>query len=111
MGDCVVRPQFERLRKVGLRRAQPPGAVFGQPRSDKAHIDPCALDQRFDIVRIEIEGAVEVGTRFVEMLGGPAFVVMGEPEEIMIHRIGVRGARRASCLGGGEFLPEPVGEA
>ena len=32
-------------------------------------IDPCAHDQCADIVRIEIEGAVEVGTRFVLVLG------------------------------------------
>jgi hypothetical protein len=45
------------------------------------------------------------------MLGGRAFVEMGKPEEVVIHRIGVRGAGGAPCLDGGEFLPEPVGEA
>jgi hypothetical protein len=56
--------------------------------------------------------AVEVGTRpvKVEGPGGSAFVEMAEPEEIVIHRIGVRGALGAPCLGALEFLSEPVGE-
>ena len=45
-------------------------AVFGQILTDSGHIDPCAPNQRVDIVLIEIERAVEVGPRLVEKLGG-----------------------------------------
>ena len=68
-------------------------------------------DQRVDIVRIEIESAVEVRARFVEKIGGYAFVEMRKPEKIVIHRIRVRRALRAPRLCDGKFLPEPVGEA
>ena len=56
-------------------------AVFGQPIGGKAQIDPCATDQRVDIVRIEIEGAVEVKTRLVEKIGGCTFVQSASPRK------------------------------
>ena len=34
-----------------------------------------------------------------------------KPKEIMVHRIRVRRAPGAARFGGGELLPEPVGEA
>ena len=69
-GVRVVRPQSERLAQVGLAGTQPPWRSSRQPSSDKVQIDPCAADQRVDIVRIEIESAVEVRARVVEKLGG-----------------------------------------
>ena len=52
-----------------------------------------------------------MGTRFAEELGGSAFVVDGEPEEIVIHRIRVRRALSAPRLGAQEFVLQSVGEA
>ena len=110
-GVRVVRPQSERLTEVGLGGTQSLDAVFGQPISDRGYIDPGATDQRVDIVRIEIESAVEVRARLVEELGGLTFVEERKPKEIVVHRIRVRGALGAARFGGGELLPEPIGEA
>jgi len=112
VGRGAFRPQFEDFAQVGLGGAEPLSTVVRPPGRGKGQIDPGAQDQRVDIVRIEIQGAVEVGTRpvKVEGPGGSAFVEMAEPEEIVIHRIRVRGALGAPCLGALEFLPEPVRE-
>ena len=72
---------------------------------DKAHIDPCATDQRVDIVRIEIESAVEVRARLVEKLDGQAFVEEAQPDEIMVHRIRVGRAPGAARFGGASSCP------
>ncbi len=69
-GVRVFRPQSERLTEVGLGGTQSLDAVFGQPITDRGEIDPGATHQRVDIVRIEIESAVEVRTGLVEKIGG-----------------------------------------
>ena len=89
MGVRIVRPNFERFAQVGLGGAQPLLVVFGQPSHCNGHIDPPAPDERIDIVWIEIESPVELRPRSVEGLGGKAFVEERQPEEIVVHRIGI----------------------
>ena len=69
VGRGAFRPQFEGFAPVGLGGAEPPSTVVRPPGCVKGQIDPGAQDQRVDIVRIKIQGAVEVGTRLVEVEG------------------------------------------
>ena len=72
-GACcsTVRPPFEGLAQVSLGGAEPLRAVVAKIEPDKGQIDQRVPDQRLDIVWIEFESAVEVGTGLVEELVAP----------------------------------------
>ena len=63
-------------------------------------------NERFDIVRIGSERAIEIVPRLCQIVGS---WTLGKPScalKAEVHRVGVRGLHRASCLGTGELGPK-----
>ena len=82
---ALIRIQFEGFAQVELGSAEPLRAVVGQIVGGKDQVEICATDQRIDVVSVEVDCPVVVGTCFTRDFGGNSLPCEGEPKEIVIH--------------------------